>query len=113
MLSRRWFAAGAAAAAGGPALLAGAARADTPPESTIDRITREQVLRIAGRMNEIATLRNPMLQGIRNTVTRFASSLPFVQHKMANQLSEMDIGYPESPLTVRDVVVWKPPCSRS
>ena len=62
----------------------------------------EQVLRNAGRMTEVATMRNPMLQGIRNTVARFASSLPFVQHKMANQLSEMDIGYPESPLTVRD-----------
>jgi 2-polyprenyl-6-methoxyphenol hydroxylase-like FAD-dependent oxidoreductase len=62
----------------------------------------ERVLRNAGRMTEVATMRNPMLQGIRNTVARFASSLPFVQHKMANQLSEMDIGYPESPLTVRD-----------
>jgi hypothetical protein len=62
----------------------------------------EQVLRNAGRMTEVATLRNPMLQGIRNTIARFASSLPFVQHKMANQLSEMDIGYPASPLTVRD-----------
>jgi 2-polyprenyl-6-methoxyphenol hydroxylase-like FAD-dependent oxidoreductase len=62
----------------------------------------ERVLRNAGRMTEVATIRNPMLQGIRNTVARFATSLPFVQHKMANQLSEMDIGYPESPLTVRD-----------
>jgi hypothetical protein len=43
-----------------------------------------------------------MLQGIRNTVARFATGFPFVQHKMANQLTEMDIGYPESPLTVRD-----------
>jgi hypothetical protein len=47
-------------------------------------------------------LRNPMLQGIRNTMVRFATGFPFVQHKMANQLTEMDIGYPESPLTVRD-----------
>jgi 2-polyprenyl-6-methoxyphenol hydroxylase-like FAD-dependent oxidoreductase len=61
-----------------------------------------RVLRNAGRMTEVATIRNPMLQNIRNTVARFATSLPFVQHKMADQLSEMDIGYPESPLTVRD-----------
>jgi hypothetical protein len=61
-----------------------------------------RVLRNAGRMTEVATLRNPMLQSVRNTVARFATSLPFVQHKMANTLSEMDIGYPESPLTVRD-----------
>jgi hypothetical protein len=62
----------------------------------------DRVLRNAGRLTEVATLRNPVLQGIRNTVARFATSFPFVQHKMANQLSEMDIGYPESPLTVRD-----------
>ncbi|MBN9090030.1 MAG: FAD-dependent monooxygenase [Reyranella sp.] len=62
----------------------------------------ERVLRNAGRLTEVATLRNPVLQGIRNTVARFATSFPFVQHKMANALTEMDIGYPESPLTVRD-----------
>ena len=62
----------------------------------------DRVLRNAGRLTEVATLRNPVLQGIRNTVARFATGFPFVQHKMANQLTEMDIGYPESPLTVRD-----------
>ena len=62
----------------------------------------ERVLRNAGRLTELATLRSPVLQGIRNTVARFATGFPFVQHKMANQLTEMDIGYPESPLTVRD-----------
>ena len=62
----------------------------------------DRVLRNAGRLTEVATLRNPVLQGIRNTVARFATGFPFVQHKMANQLAEMDIGYPESPLTVRD-----------
>jgi 2-polyprenyl-6-methoxyphenol hydroxylase-like FAD-dependent oxidoreductase len=62
----------------------------------------DRVLRNAGRLTELATLRNPVLQGIRNTVARFATGFPFVQHKMANQLTEMDIGYPESPLTVRD-----------
>jgi 2-polyprenyl-6-methoxyphenol hydroxylase-like FAD-dependent oxidoreductase len=61
----------------------------------------DRVLRNAGRLTELATLRNPMLQGIRNAVARFATGFPFVQHKMANQLTEMDIGYPESPLTVR------------
>jgi len=59
----------------------------------------DRVLRNAGRMTEAATLRNPLLQGIRNTVAKFATGFPVVQHKMANQLAEMDIGYPESPLT--------------
>ena len=59
----------------------------------------DRVLRNAGRLTVVATLRNPVLQGIRNAVARFATSFPFVQHKMANQLTEMDIGYPESPLS--------------
>jgi len=61
----------------------------------------DRVLRNAGRLTEAATLRNPLLQGLRNTVARFATGFPVVQHKMANQLAEMDIGYPESPLTAR------------
>jgi polar amino acid transport system substrate-binding protein len=48
MLSRRWFAAGATAAAGTPALLAGAARAqNAPAETSIDRVKRSKTLRIA------------------------------------------------------------------
>jgi len=50
MLSRRLFAAGAA---GAPAILAGAARAeDQPAGSTIDRIKRGKVLRIAALPGE-------------------------------------------------------------
>src|ERR1700731_2807992 len=50
MLSRRLFAAGAA---GAPAILAGAARAeDQPADSTIDRIKRGKVLRIAALPGE-------------------------------------------------------------
>jgi 2-polyprenyl-6-methoxyphenol hydroxylase-like FAD-dependent oxidoreductase len=59
----------------------------------------EKVLRNAGRLTEMATMRNPLLQDIRNTIVRFAASFPQVQHKVADQLGEMDIGYPESPLT--------------
>src|SRR5215813_11266361 len=50
MLSRRLFAAGAA---GAPAILAGAAQAEEQPaESTIDRIKRTKVLRIAALPGE-------------------------------------------------------------
>jgi 2-polyprenyl-6-methoxyphenol hydroxylase-like FAD-dependent oxidoreductase len=59
----------------------------------------EKVLRNAGRLTEMATMRNPLLQDIRNTIVRFAASFPQVQHKVADQLGEMDIGYPDSPLT--------------
>jgi len=59
----------------------------------------DRVLRNAGRLTEAATLRNPLLQNIRNTVAKFAVGFPVVQHRMADQLAEMDIGYPDSPLT--------------
>jgi 2-polyprenyl-6-methoxyphenol hydroxylase-like FAD-dependent oxidoreductase len=62
----------------------------------------DRVLRNAGRLTEAAVMRNPVLQGIRNTVAKFATGFPFVQHKIANQLGELDIGYPESPLTVKN-----------
>ena len=71
----------------------------------LDSYSRERsavgdlVLKNAGRLTELATLRNPLLQDIRNTVLRFAAGFPRIQHKVADQLGEMDIGYPDSPLT--------------
>jgi polar amino acid transport system substrate-binding protein len=53
MLSRRMFAASAAAAAGASAVLAREAHAETPPgESTFERIKRTKVLRIAALPGE-------------------------------------------------------------
>ena len=62
----------------------------------------DRVLKNAGRLTEAAIMRNPLLQSIRNTVVRFGAGFPVIQHKVANQLAEMDIGYPESPLTVKN-----------
>ncbi|WP_428551514.1 FAD-dependent monooxygenase [Reyranella sp.] len=62
----------------------------------------DRVLRNAGRLTEAAIARNPIVQGVRNTIVRFATSFPLIQHKIADQLSEMDIGYPDSPLTFTD-----------
>ncbi len=62
----------------------------------------DRVLKNASRLTEVATARNPVLQGIRNTVAKFATGFPLIQHKMANQLAEMDIGYPDSPLTAKN-----------
>ncbi len=59
----------------------------------------ERVLRNAGRLTEAATLRHPIAQSLRNAVVRFAAGFPQIQHKVADQLSELDIDYPESPLT--------------
>ncbi len=60
----------------------------------------ERVLRDAGRLTEVAIMRNPIAQGLRNTVVKFATSFPAIRHRIADQLTEMDVGYPESPLTV-------------
>jgi 2-polyprenyl-6-methoxyphenol hydroxylase-like FAD-dependent oxidoreductase len=59
----------------------------------------DRVLKNAGRLTEAATLGNPLLQDVRNIIVRVAASFPHFQHKVADQLAEMDIGYPESPLT--------------
>jgi len=59
----------------------------------------DRVLKNAGRLTEAATLSNPLLQDVRNAVVRFAATFPHFQHKVADQLAEMDIGYPDSPLT--------------
>ena len=71
----------------------------------------DRVLRNAGRLTEAATLTNPLLQDIRNTVVRFAASFPQFQHKVADQLAEMDIGYPDSPLTAKNGHISKGPKS--
>jgi len=58
----------------------------------------DEVLRDAGRMTEIALLRNPVLQALRNAAARVAFGLGPVRHGMADALSELSIGYPQSPL---------------
>jgi 2-polyprenyl-6-methoxyphenol hydroxylase-like FAD-dependent oxidoreductase len=78
----------------GPALL----DSYTPERSAVG----DRVLRNAGRLTEAAILRNPIAQGLRNAIVRFATGFPAIQHRIADQLSEMDIGYPESPLTARN-----------
>jgi 2-polyprenyl-6-methoxyphenol hydroxylase-like FAD-dependent oxidoreductase len=60
----------------------------------------DMVLRNAGRMTDAAIVRNPVLQGIRNTVVKFALGFPQISHRVGDLLSELNIGYPNSPLTV-------------
>ena len=62
----------------------------------------DRVLKNAGLMTEAATLSNPLLQDVRNAIVRFAAGFPLIQHKIADQLAEMDIGYPDSPLTSKN-----------
>ena len=60
----------------------------------------DQILRNASRMTDAAVMRNPIAQGLRNAIVTFAFGFPQLGHRAANMLSELDIGYPESPLTV-------------
>jgi 2-polyprenyl-6-methoxyphenol hydroxylase-like FAD-dependent oxidoreductase len=60
----------------------------------------DMVLRNAGAMTEAAIARNPIIQTVRNTFVKFALSFPQIGHVMANTLSELNIAYPHSPLSV-------------
>jgi 2-polyprenyl-6-methoxyphenol hydroxylase-like FAD-dependent oxidoreductase len=60
----------------------------------------DMVLRNASRLTDAAVLRNPIVQGLRNTVVKFALGFPQVAHVVGDTLSELNIGYPDSPLSV-------------
>lgn len=59
----------------------------------------ESVLRNAGRMTEVALLHNPLMQALRNVLAATLSELPAVRRRFVDQLTELDIAYPHSPLT--------------
>jgi 2-polyprenyl-6-methoxyphenol hydroxylase-like FAD-dependent oxidoreductase len=58
----------------------------------------EAVLKVAGRGTEAALMRGAFKQSIRNHITSFIFGLSPVKKKMADVLTEVSIGYPESPL---------------
>jgi 2-polyprenyl-6-methoxyphenol hydroxylase-like FAD-dependent oxidoreductase len=60
----------------------------------------DMVLRNAGRLTEAAITRNPIAQKMRNTVVKFALGFPLIGHIVADTMSELNIAYPESPLSV-------------
>jgi hypothetical protein len=58
----------------------------------------DDVLKGAGRITEVALMRGDFKQSIRNRITSFIFGLSPVKKKIANVLTELSIGYPESPL---------------
>lgn len=58
----------------------------------------DEVLRNAGLLTTIATLRNPIAQTVRNLAGHVMLGLQFVQHQAVSHLTEISIGYPNSPL---------------
>jgi FAD binding domain len=58
----------------------------------------DEVLKNTERLTAIGTLRNPIAEELRNVVGRVAFGLAPVQHAFANQMSQVSVGYPESPM---------------
>ena len=62
----------------------------------------ELVLRGAGVATDVATLRNPLAQLVRNHTASLLGSFSFVQDKIRDLLGELSIHYRTSPLSVED-----------
>jgi 2-polyprenyl-6-methoxyphenol hydroxylase-like FAD-dependent oxidoreductase len=58
----------------------------------------KKVLETTGRTTAVALMKGEAKQNIRNHVASLVFGLTPVRHAMANMLSEVSIGYPESPL---------------
>jgi len=61
----------------------------------------DDVLKGAGRITEVALMRGDFKQAVRNHITSFIFGLSPVKKKMADVLTEVSIGYPNSPLNGR------------
>ena len=59
----------------------------------------DEVLKAAGRLTAIGTIRNPVAQVVRNLVGHVMFGLAPVQHALADNVTEVAIGYPESSLS--------------
>lgn len=82
-------------------VITGAARPALLDSYSIERsAVGEMVLRNAGRLTEAAIMRNPALQILRNAFVKFALGFPQVAHAMMDTMSETNIAYPDSPLSV-------------
>jgi polar amino acid transport system substrate-binding protein len=117
MLSRRLFAAGAA---GAPAILAGAARAeDQPAESTIDRIKRGKVLRIAALPGEAPYFNKDLATGewsgmciemTKDLAKIFDAKIEYVESTYGNsvldlQSGKIDLAFSLNPTPLRALVI--------
>ncbi len=77
-------------------------------DALLDSYSRErsavgdEVLRNAGAMTRLATLRRPAAQHVRNTLVPLLASMGFVQTRMRETLTELAINYRNSPLSRDD-----------
>jgi len=120
MLSRRLFAASAAAAASAPALLAGAARAEAQPvESTLDRIKNSKVLRIAALPGEAPYFNKDLATGAwsgmciamaKDIAAIFDGEVAYVESTYGNsvldlQSNKIDLAFALNPTPKRALVI--------
>jgi FAD binding domain len=61
----------------------------------------DEVLRNTSRLTAIGTLRNPIAEELRNLVGRVALGLTSVQHSVVDNMSQVSVGYPQSPMNGR------------
>jgi len=54
----------------------------------------------ATQLTDVALMRNPVAQAARNFAAKILLGLSQVQHRISNTMTELDIAYPHSPLTV-------------
>ncbi len=59
-----------------------------------------QVLHNAARLTEIGITHNPLLRGLRDLAAETLGHLHVVQQKIVDQLTEVDLHYADSPLTI-------------
>jgi hypothetical protein len=58
----------------------------------------EEVLKAADRLTATATMHKPLAQTLRNLAAHILLGLPPVQREMAETMTEISLGYPDSPL---------------
>ena len=82
-------------------VIRGAARPSVLDSYTPERsATGDMVLRNATRLTDMATLAHPAAQAARNLVLRFMLGFHAVQDRMAATMSEVEIAYAKSPLSI-------------
>ncbi len=64
------------------------------------------VLRGTDLLTRVVTLHNPLARSVRNGVFRLLLGLGLVRRKASLELSELAVGYPESPIVAKDGPGW-------
>ena len=61
----------------------------------------DEVLKNTSRLTAIGTLHNPVAEELRNLVGRFALGFSPVRHALVDNMSQVSVGYPQSPMNGR------------